>query len=118
MKTESFDLNDLFNLQADFCSIFQNAIRLKILWNLKSQEKSVSELCAALGVSMSNVSQHLRIMKDRRILISRKEGQRIYYRITNEKFIQGPSLVREGIVEVYGLDRQWFKKIQSSDVNT
>ena len=95
--------DDFFNLQADFCFIFQNPTRLKILWFLEGAEKSVSEIVEAVGTSLSNVSQHLRIMKGLRIITSRKEAQWMYYRITNEKFIQGPSLVKEGIIEVYGL---------------
>ena len=110
-KNLRFTLDDLFSLQAEFCSIFRNAIRLKILWFLGKEEKSVGEIADHVGVSMSNVSQHLRIMKDRRIVKSHKEGQRIYYRITNEKFRQGPELVRCGLIEVYNLDA---KRIQQA----
>ena len=105
-KNIRFTLDDLFSLQADFCSVFRNAIRLKILWFLGKKEKSVSEIVDYVGASTSNISQHLRIMKDRRIVKSRKEGQWIYYRITNEKFLQGPALVRKGIIEVYNLDAE------------
>ena len=113
-KNVSFTLDDLFSLQAAFYSIFRNAIRLKILWFLGKGEKSVSEIADYVGVSMSNISQHLRIMKDRRIVKSRKEGQRIYYRITNEKFRQGPALVRKGVIEVYNLDAEKIQKALSS----
>ncbi|MFH1070663.1 MAG: metalloregulator ArsR/SmtB family transcription factor [Candidatus Glassbacteria bacterium] len=111
---ESYNLDELFNLQADFCTNFGNAIRLKILFLLSGGEKSVGSIAEKLGVSMSNISQHLRLMKDRRIITSRKDGQRIFYRITNEKFIQGPSIVRSGIIEIYGLDREKIKQALSS----
>jgi len=113
-KNINFTLNDLFNLQAEFCIVFRNAIRLKILWFLGKEEKSVGEIADYVGVSMSNISQHLRIMKDRRIVKSRKEGQRIYYRITNEKFRQGPELVRKGIIEVYNLDAEAVQEALSA----
>jgi len=106
--------DDLFNLQADFCFIFRNPTRLKILWFLEGAEKTVSEIAEAVGTSLSNVSQHLRIMKGLRIITSRKEAQWMYYRITNEKFILGPSLVKEGIIEVYGLDSVQTKKDRAS----
>jgi ArsR family transcriptional regulator len=111
---ESYNLDELFDLQADFCSNFGNAIRLKILFLLSGGEKSVGAISEKLGVSMSNISQHLRLMKDRRIITSRKDGQRIFYRITNEKFVQGPSIVRSGIIEIYGLNREKVQKALSS----
>jgi DNA-binding transcriptional ArsR family regulator len=114
-KNVKFTLNDLFSLQAEFCSIFRNAIRLKILWFLGKEEKSVSEIADYIGVSMSNISQHLRIMKDRRIVKSRKEGQRIYYRITNDKFRQGPALVRKGVIEIYNLDAEAIQEALSAE---
>ena len=113
-KNSRFTLDDLFSLQAEFCVIFRNEIRLKILWFLGKEEKSVGEIADHVGVSMSNVSQHLRIMKDRRIVKSHKEGQRIYYRITNEKFRQGPELVRSGLIEVYNLDADKIQEALTS----
>ena len=110
-KRHVLNVDELFKLQADFCTNFGNAIRLKILYLLSSGEKSVGNLSEKLGVSMSNISQHLRIMKDRRIITSRKAGQRIFYKITNDKFIQGPAIVRSGIIEIYGLDND---KIQEA----
>ena len=65
----------------------------------------MSELSAKTGASLSNVSQHLRLMKDRRILTSRIKGQKHFYRVTHKNFLLGPSLVRQGIIEVYGLSR-------------
>ena len=106
-------MDDIFSLQAEFCSIFQNSKRLKILWCLREGEKSVTTISDETEISLSNVSQHLRIMKDRRIIASRKEGQKIFYRITNEKFIQGPSLVRQGVAEVFGLDTDEVSSILS-----
>ena len=110
MKKKALTADDIFGLQAEFCSIFQNAKRLKILWCLSQGEKAVTQISEEVNVSLSNVSQHLRIMKDRRIITARKEGQKIYYRITNEKFIQGPTLVRQGVTEVYGLNPEEVKK--------
>ena len=104
------DLDELFDNQADFCSIFRNAIRLKIITMLGFKERSVGEMSERLGVSMSNISQHLRIMKDRGIITSRKEGQRIYYRITNDKFLYGPAQVRSGLIELYGLKEYEVKQ--------
>ncbi len=104
VSSSSDMIDKLLSNQADFCSIFSNSIRLKILCMLGFKERSVGEMSERIDVSMSNISQHLRIMKDRGIISSRKDGQRIYYRITNEKFLNGSTLVRSGLIEIYGLD--------------
>lgn len=110
LPQSSFAVDTLFDNQADFCSIFRNAIRLKILTMLGFRERSVGEMSERLAVSMSNISQHLRIMKDRGIITSRKEGQRIFYRITNAKFLSGPAQVRAGLIELYGLNEFEIKQ--------
>ena len=67
--------------QAEFCRVFGNAKRVLILWVLGTEEMSVSDIASTLGTSLQNTSQHLRVMKDRGILSSRREGQTKYYRV-------------------------------------
>jgi len=54
-----------------------------ILRALSEREMSVGEIAAEVGTSMQNTSQHLHLMKERGILESRREGQTIYYRVTD-----------------------------------
>mgnify|MGYP002395769714 CR=1 FL=1 len=89
----------IFEIHADFCHVLSSATRIKILWLLADGAKSVTELAGALDLSVPNVSQHLRIMRDRGAVLSRKKGQCVYYSISNPKFIQGCQLIREGILE-------------------
>ena len=67
--------------QAEYCRVFSNAKRVLILWLLGTEEMSVSDIASALDASLQNTSQHLRVMKDRGILSSRREGQSKYYRV-------------------------------------
>ena len=75
------------NFQADelaeIFSIFGNAKRIQIFWSLDGTEKSVNEIAQAINSSMQNTSQHLRLMKAKNILESRRNGQSIYYRIAD-----------------------------------
>ena len=94
------DPEDILSLQASFCVIFQNVTRLKILNALGREEKSVGDIAVEVGASLSSISQHLRLMKDRRLVAFRKVGQKKLYRITHENFLLGPKLIREGIIAV------------------
>jgi hypothetical protein len=51
-------------------------------------------------------SQHLRIMRDRGAVALRREGQKVYYRVANPKFIEGYKLIREGIREQKHLETE------------
>jgi len=87
--------------QAKFCSVFSNARRVQILWALADGELSVSAIAEAVDSSLQNVSQHLSIMKDYKIVSSRREGQTIYYRIEVESLAdQCLNLLREKFPEI------------------
>ena len=92
---------DIFRIHAAFCTIFSSPIRLQIMDFLGSREKTVTELAEELQVSLANISQHLRLMRDRGAVETRRDGRTIYYRIANQKFLQGIQLVREGLLEEF-----------------
>lgn len=72
--------------QAEVCAILGNAHRILIVWALGNQELTVSEISEEIDSSMQNTSQHLRLMKNKGVLLSRRDGREIYYRIANTKF--------------------------------
>ncbi len=100
MKKALIEEPDIFKIHADFCKMFCNEKRLHILWKLYDKECSVSELANDLDIPVPNVSQHLRIMKDKGALHERKEGHMVYYRVANDKFVKGSKLIREAILEI------------------
>jgi ArsR family transcriptional regulator, virulence genes transcriptional regulator len=86
-------LRRLAEKQADFCRIFANPTRIMILWTLGAQEKTVSEIAESIDASLSNTSQHLRIMKQSAVVASRRDAQMIYYRICDTALTKcGPML--------------------------
>ena len=95
----SADLQPMYRLHAELCKALANEHRQAILHAIGDGEKCVSELAVEIGISVHNVSQHLRVLKERRLVASRKEGQTVYYCITNMKFIQACALIREALVE-------------------
>ncbi len=89
----------LFEMHADMCQAMANPHRLGIMHALTDGEKCVSDLAAELNISVHNVSQHLRILRERLLVRARKEGQTVYYSVTNPKFVQACALIREGLLE-------------------
>jgi len=70
-------------------------VRLMIIHLLSQREYSVQELEKELGASQSNISQHLSLLKDKEILVSRRAAQQVFYRLHNPRFMDLISLTRE-----------------------
>ena len=63
-------------------------LRLKILCVLAGMnETSVQDLVERVGTSQSNISQHLSILRDKHILVSRKDANKVYYRIGEQNIL-------------------------------
>ena len=63
-------------------------LRLRILCVLSESEISVQDIVEKIGTSQSNISQHLAILRERGILSSRKDANRVYYRIGDNRTLQ------------------------------
>jgi ArsR family transcriptional regulator len=70
-------------------------LRLKILCTLGDQEISVQDIVEQVGTSQSNISQHLAILRDKGILASRKDANRVYYRVGDSRTLRLIGMMRE-----------------------
>jgi DNA-binding transcriptional ArsR family regulator len=75
-------------ITANALKAMAHPLRWKILCTLGDQELSVGEIVEHTGTSQSNISQHLEQLRNQNILVSRKEANRIYYRIRNGKLLE------------------------------
>jgi len=76
---------EILGFHAEFCKTFSNPVRLEILNLLKEGEMTVTDVKDRLGIPKANTSQHLALMRMRKILVRRREGTHIYYRIASKK---------------------------------
>jgi ArsR family transcriptional regulator len=94
-------MKNIFKLQADICKIFANDKRLEIINLLKHKEISNQEIMRETGLSKVSISQHMNVLKSKGVIVSRREGQQLFYSIANPKIIQACTLMREVLVEQY-----------------
>ena len=92
-------MKNIFKLQADVCKIFSNDKRLEIINLLKNKEVSNQEIMRETGLSKVNISQHMNVLKSKGVILSRREGQQMFYSIANPKIIQACTLMQEVLVE-------------------
>ena len=72
-----YDLADLFRMFAD-------STRVRILNELRKEEIGVTELASRMGMTISAISHQLRILKDSRLVRSRREGKGMMYSLADE----------------------------------
>ena len=65
--------------------VLGHPLRLRILNLLEGAERNVTQLVLATGVSQAAVSQQLRILRSEGIVDDRRDGPRVFYRITEPK---------------------------------
>ena len=70
-------------------------LRLKILCVLGDQEVSVQDIVDQVGTTQSNISQHLAILRDKGVLRTRKDANRVYYRVGDTRTLRLISLMRD-----------------------
>ncbi len=69
--------------------------RLGILYHLRNGEKTVCTLQTLLKCTQSNISQHLGIMRERDLLVTRKESNQVYYGVKNQEMFRLLDVLQE-----------------------
>ena len=75
--------NELSDL-AELFKVFGDSTRIKILYDLFSGEKNVTEICADLEMNQSAVSHQLKLLKTDRLIGSRREGKQMIYALADD----------------------------------
>ena len=89
------DNQEHIELAAHALKAIAHPLRLKILCVIGDREACVQEIVEAVGTSQSNISQHLAILREKGVMVTRKEANRVYYRIGNERILQLIGMMRE-----------------------
>ncbi len=87
-QSDESDDADLVALAVEIFAMLADPTRVKIILTLIGGESSVNNLAVAVGKPPSAVSQHLAKLRLARILLTRQEGNRVYYRLANEHVAQ------------------------------
>lgn len=83
VEVQEGDAIDHLELLAKWFRGLADPVRLGILEELRLGEKSVEELCEALGMKQPRISNHLACLRWCNFVVTRRDGQRIYYRLAD-----------------------------------
>ncbi len=84
-KDRVSELNGTFDYLSQGLELVGNNVRLKILFLLYEEQRlCVCDISDILGMTISAVSQHLRKLKDRKLIETEREAQTIFYSLTQD----------------------------------
>ena len=85
---------------AEAFKLISDATRLRIVWLLCHCEECVGNVAAAMEMTDQAVSHHLRLLKKSGLIVSRREGKEIYYKMADTRQAELVHLVIEEMLEV------------------
>lgn len=84
-EVELIETDNQIEMAARSLKAMAHPLRLKILCKLGDKKLSVQEIVEIVGTSQSNISQHLAIMRDKGILVSSKDANKVFYQIEDSR---------------------------------
>ncbi|MCC7360642.1 MAG: winged helix-turn-helix transcriptional regulator [Anaerolineales bacterium] len=87
-------------LHAEICQALSDPNRILILYELRDGARNVGELAESLGLPQPTASRHLKILRDRRMVVATRDGTSIFYRLADERVIQALNLLREVLAAI------------------
>jgi len=87
-------------LHAHICEGMGDPKRVMILYLLADQPRNVTELTEALDVSQPTVSHHLKILRERGLVLAERDGTAIYYSLADPRIIQALDILREMLADL------------------
>ena len=79
---------------ASLFKIFSNSTRLQILHALVDGEKSVTDICDEVGMQQSAISHQLSLLKQNRLVKTRRDGKSIYYSLLDSHIL---TIIKQGL---------------------
>jgi ArsR family transcriptional regulator len=89
------DKQEQIEMAARSLKAIAHPLRLKIMCVIGDEEVCVQDIVDAVGTSQSNISQHLAILREKGVLQTRKDANRVYYRVADQRILQLIGMMRE-----------------------
>jgi DNA-binding transcriptional ArsR family regulator len=85
---------EVSRLHADICSALADPNRILLIYALAEQPRSVNELSDELGISQPATSRNLKMLRERGLVISQRQGTTLTYRLTDMRLVEALNLLR------------------------
>ncbi len=86
--------NEVYQLHSRLCAALADPKRLLILYALSERPMNVSKMAEKLDLPQPTASRHLKMLRERGLVMPEREGTSIFYSITDDRVIQALDLLR------------------------
>ena len=90
----------ILEIQASFCRTMGNPTRLQIVRVLQGQELTVSDIAGRLRLAQPTISQHLAVLRNMGLVLSRRDGKHTFYRLYDPDVAMVCDMVRDIIARL------------------
>jgi len=105
---------EVSRLEADLCSALADPTRILILYSLGEKPRNVNELAAELGITQPSTSRHLKILRDRRLVQTERQGTSITYEISDQRLLQALDLLRSVLRDRIAYNANLMEEMETS----
>jgi len=88
---------EIIQLEADFCAALSDPTRILILYALRDKPMNVTELTHDLNIPQPTTSRHLKVLRERGLVFTERQGTMITYRLSDLRVIQAMDLLRSAM---------------------
>lgn len=85
---------EVSQMEADLCSAFADPTRILILYALNESPRNVGELADELEIPQSSTSRHLKVLKDRGLVVTVRQGTSVQYHLADPRLIEALDILR------------------------
>lgn len=86
--------NEVNLLHAEICAGLADPTRILILYELYDNPRNVTQLAEALDLSQPMISRHLKVLRERGMVIATRMGPAVEYKIADQRLVQALDLLR------------------------
>lgn len=106
---------EVSQLEADLCYALADSTRILILYALDEKPHNVTDLSEDLEISQSTTSRHLKILRERGIVQTTRDGKNIVYQLADDRLIQALNILREVLRDGIAHKAAIMEKFQSKE---
>ncbi len=102
---------EVTQLHAEICAGLADPNRILILYTLSQSPRNVTELCNELDMPQSLVSRHLKMLRERGMVIARRQGTLVVYSLGDKRLVQALDLLRAAMRDILAKRAQLVEAI-------
>ncbi len=86
---------EISQLEANFCFALSEPTRILILYVLSEAPRNVTELTRELSINQPTVSRHLKVLRERGLVLTTRQGTSVTYQISDHRLVEALDILRK-----------------------